>query len=81
MEKLFKTCDLDLAAFLMLHDLKYVGVEKIKDQESNKTKIQMIFYDPRNIALDLNRIFIMSEQKKYREFLKFLLKEIHKELS
>lgn len=81
MDSVYKTRDLDLAAFLLLHDLKYLGLERIYEPNTHKEVAVLKFDDSKGIARDLSRVFITSSEKKYREFLKFLLKEIHKELS
>ena len=73
----FKTCDLDLAAYLILHDLVYIGLEVAEDGYTSKQKAFFIFEDPKQIARDLNRVFVTSSEKRYREFFKFLLKEVH----
>ena len=81
MESVYKTKDLDLAAFLMLHDLTYIGLEKVFEPNTRKEVAILKFEDPKGIARDLSRTFISSPEKKYREFQKYLLKEIHRELS
>lgn len=76
----FKTCDLDLAAYLILHDLKYIGLEVAEDEHNGKNKAFFIFEDPKQIARDLNRVFVTSSEKRYREFFKFLLREVHNKI-
>jgi hypothetical protein len=77
--KTFETYDVDLAAFLMLHGLKFIeGVlEKTSDA---KPRVVMRFFDEKEAARDLERVFMSSDCKQYRDYHKYLLREIHRTL-
>ena len=72
----FETYDVDLAAFLMLEGLKFIEVTK--DPKSVKPRVLMRFFDEKGTARDLERVFMGSEYKKYRDYHKYLLKSIHR---
>ena len=76
----FETHDVDLAAYLMLEGLKYI--ESVRDPNAPPTKprVLMRFFDERGVARDLEKVFMGSNIKKYREFHKYLLKDIHRTL-
>lgn len=76
----FETTDVDLAAYLMLQGLKFIEcVPHASDKAGgDKARIIMRFFDEKNIARDLERNFMTSEIKRYRDFQKYLLKDIHR---
>ena len=74
----FETDNLDLAAFLMLHDVEFVGCEVKIDVKKRKPKAIMKFKDSKQNARDLERLFITSGEKRYRDLTKYLLKQVHK---
>lgn len=74
----FSTHDVDLAAFLMLNGLKFI--ETVVDTTSEKPRVIMRFFDEKCIARDLERVFAGSEIKRFRDYNKYLLKEIHRTL-
>ena len=80
MNSVFKTFDLDLAAYLMSEGLPYLGMEVSKERDRGRTQVYICFIDKKQVALDLSRVFIGSREKRYREFLKFLLKEVHRQI-
>jgi len=73
----FSTYDVDLAAFLMLNGFKFIECV-IDEPKSPKPRVLLKFFDEKNNARDLERIFMGSEIKKYREYHKYLLKSIHR---
>lgn len=73
----FETANLDLAAFLMLEGLKYIGCKVTVDAEHKKPRALIKFSDEKGSARDLERIFINSREKQYRDLTKYLLKEVH----
>ena len=73
----FETANLDLAAFLMLEGLKYIGCNVTFDQDYKKPRALIKFADEKGAARDLERIFINSREKQYRDLTKYLLKEVH----
>lgn len=77
--KTFETFDVDLAAFLMLHGLKFIEC-KLDDAPGAKPRVLMRFFDEKETARDLEKVFMGSEFKKYRDFHKYLLRDIHRTL-
>lgn len=76
-KKIYKTANLDLAAFLMLEGLQYLYSERGVDSRTDKEIALLCFDDSRSNARDLERVFLNSEYKKYRDLTKYLLKEVH----
>lgn len=75
--KEFSTHDVDLAAFLMLQGLKFIECKK-DESPGSKPRVLMRFFDEKEVARDLERVFMGSDIKKYRDFHKYMLKEIHR---
>ena len=75
---IFETADLDLGAFLMLHGLKFLGSRVEDDLSKQKPKAIMRFLDDRQNARDLERIFMTSSEKRFRDLNKYLLREAHR---
>ena len=73
----FKTDNIDLAAFLMTQGLKYVGSAVEIDTKKNKPKAVMEFLDEKKNARDLERVFITSNEKAFANARKYLLKDAH----
>jgi hypothetical protein len=78
--KIYETSDLDLGAFLMLEGLKYLGCRLDTSVSIRKPLAVMIFHDDATIARDLERVFMTSNEKRYRDLTKYLLKEVHKKI-
>lgn len=76
--KVYSTDNLDLAAFLMLHDVPFLGCRVIIDRRKDKPKATMDFDNSKQNILDLERIFVTSTEKRYRDLTKYLLKEVHR---
>lgn len=76
--RVFETANLDLAAFLMLQGLEYMDCRVSFDEKQKKPKAVMRFKDLKQNARDLERIFINSNEKRYRDLTKYLLKEVHR---
>jgi hypothetical protein len=74
---IFETSDLDLAAYLMLHELKLIGARIEIDPKQRRPKAIMQFADEKHTARDLERLFQTSSEKRYRDCMKYLLKEAH----
>jgi hypothetical protein len=74
---IFETSDLDLAAYLMLHELPLVGTRIDIDTKQRRPKAIMQFADEKRTARDLERLFQTSSEKRYRDCMKYLLKEAH----
>lgn len=76
----FETYDVDLAAFLMLEGIKYIECVVEDQGPSSKPRVLMRFFDELGKARDLERVFMGSEIKKYRDYHRYLLKEIHRSI-
>jgi len=77
---IFETPNLDLGAFLMLEGIKYVGCRITMDPHREEPKAVLKFLDEKMNCRDLERLFMVSREKRYREINKFLLKDIHSEI-
>ena len=73
----FLTTDVDLGAFLILEGIKMLGCQ-LKDPM--KRIIVLRFSDETNSCLDLERVYLNSEYKKFRDINKYLLRKVHEEL-
>ena len=71
---IFETTSVDLAAFLMLEDVKLLECKVI---DKRKNIVILRFLDSKQNCLDLERVFLSSDFKKYRDINKWLLKKIH----
>jgi len=76
-DSVFTTSNVDLAAFLLYSEEDFVSCDIHPDRES---VVVMSFNDPHGKCVDLERVFIHSEFKKYRELHKWLLGQIHNRL-
>lgn len=77
--KTFETHDVDLAAYLMLQGLKFIEC-RLDETPGSKPRVIMRFFDEKEVARDLERVFMSSEIATYRSFHKYLLKDIHRTL-
>lgn len=71
---IFETQNVDLASFFILEGIKFLGCSR---SESNTNVVVLRFLDERQTCLDLERVFLNSEYKKYRDINKWLLGKIH----
>lgn len=78
--RIFETTNVDLAAFLMLEGIKFLECKASGSNNFGKPVIVMRFLDDKQNCRDLERVFMGSEYKKYRDFTKYLLKEIHSKM-
>lgn len=61
----------------MLSELKFIeGI--LLESPGQKPRVQMRFIDEKSQAHDLERVFMGSEIKKYEEYRKYLLRDIHR---
>jgi hypothetical protein len=74
---IFRTQSVDLATYLILEGIKYLGCER---SPANPNVVIVTFDDAKQNCLDLERVFINSEFKKYRDINKWLLGKIHSAL-
>jgi hypothetical protein len=72
--KTFETQNVDLASFLLLEDVKFLGCSR---SAANPNVVVLQFSDDKQNCLDLERVFLNSEFKKYRDINKWLLGKIH----
>lgn len=75
---IFTTDSPDLAAFLQLNGIKYIDCIIEVEPDTERSKGIMRFLDEKQNARDLERLFLTSEFKKYRDLNKFYLREVHK---
>lgn len=74
---IFQTQNVDLASFLLLEGVKLLECKK---SESNPKVIIIRFLDEKQNCLDLERVFLNSDFKKFRDINKYLLTKIHETL-
>lgn len=74
---IFETQNVDLATFLMLMDVKLLEVKK---SEVKRNVAILRFIDEKKNCLDLERVYLNSEFKKFRDINKYLLSKIHEAL-
>jgi len=77
---IFETTDLDLGAFLMLHGLEFKGSRVELTGTQQKPKAIMQFNDAKQNARDLERVFMTSSEKRFRDLNKYLLREAHRSI-
>ena len=70
----FETQSVDLASFFILEGIKFLGCKR---SETNPNVVVLQFSDDLGKCLDLERVFINSDFKKYRDINKWLLGKIH----
>jgi hypothetical protein len=73
--KQFYTYDVDLAAFLMVQGLKFY---ECKSDPIDKSRALFCFFDERDIGRDLERNWMSSDTKRFSDFRKYLLREVHR---
>ena len=78
---MFQTHDVDLAAFLMLEGLKFVESVLDTSYTQGKPRVVMRFIDDKNVARDLERAFMSSQIKRFTDFRRYLLKDVHRTLN
>ena len=74
---IFETQNVDLATFLMLEGIKLLECRRL---ETNKKIVILRFLNDKRNCLDLERVFLNSEYKKFRDINKYLLSKIHETL-
>jgi len=79
-ESIFATDNLALAPYLFNEGLKYLGLTK-GIGKNQKPKIIFIFDDPKNIGKDLEKAFLNSNEKKYRDSMHYFRSQIQKALN
>lgn len=74
---IYETRDVDLGTFLLYEGVKIL---ECKPLETQKNVIIMRFLDDKDICRDLERVYINSEFKRFRDLNKWLLSKIHETL-
>lgn len=74
---IFQTQNADLATFLILEGVKLLECVRA---ESNQKIVYLRFLDEKQNCLDLERVYLNSEFKKFRDINKYLLTKIHQTL-
>lgn len=75
--QIFETQNVDLASFLMLQGIRLLeGVRST----TNRTVVIFRFLDEKSNCVDLERVFLNSEFKTYRDINKYLLGKVHEVL-
>lgn len=74
MSSKFETQNVDLASFLIMEGIKFTGCAR---SEVYPNVVMLCFEDERHNCLDLERVFMSSDFKKYRDINKWLLSKIH----
>ena len=76
--EIYKTHDLDVAAYMMMEGLKFFQTEiDTATKDSYKPRFLLCFFDEKCIARDLEILYAGSQFQKYRSYNKYLLKQIH----
>lgn len=74
---IFETQNVDLGTFLMLEGIKLL---ECKRSESNRKIVILRFLDEKQNCLDLERVYLNSKYKQFRDINKYLLSKIHEVL-
>jgi hypothetical protein len=75
--RIFETNNVDLATYLMLEGVKLL---ECKRSEKDQKIVVLRFLDEKINCLDLERAYLSSEYKKFREINKYLLSKVHQAL-
>lgn len=73
MEKIYSTSNVALSAYLLLQGIEFKEIKRT----DKKDILEFVFKDEKQNCRDLERVFLNSEFKKYYEFNKYLLRELH----
>jgi len=75
---IYRTDNTDLATYLIYNDIKFLGCDIDINSITKKPVAIMMFDDVKEIARDLERAYYTSNEKRFRDLNKYMLKEIHK---
>lgn len=75
--RIFETQNVDLGTFLMLEGIKLLECKK---SDVNSKVIILRFLDEKSNCLDLERVYLNSKFKTFRDINKYLLTKIHQTL-
>lgn len=73
--KIFKTDNLSLAPYLLNQGLKFIETE-MGVGKNNQKRILFIFADPKCIGKDLERAFLNSLEKRYKDSLHYFRNQL-----
>jgi hypothetical protein len=74
---IFETQNVDLATYLMLEGIKLLECKK---SDANSKVVILRFLDEKRNCLDLERSYLSSQYKQFRDINKYLLSKIHEVL-
>lgn len=74
---IFETQNVDLATYLMMEGIRFLECQK---SPTNPKVIILRFLDERQNCLDLERSFLNSQFKRFRDMNKYLLGKVHETL-
>jgi hypothetical protein len=74
---IYETNNADLASFLILEGVRLLECRR---DENNPRVVLMRFLDAHQNCTDLERVYLNSEYKRYRDINKWLLTKIHQTL-
>ena len=74
---IFETNNVDLATFLVFEGVKLIEYKKA---ESKRNVVIMRFLDDKGACRDLERVFLSSDYKRFRDINKYLLSKVHETL-
>lgn len=72
--RIFETQNVDLATFLIHEGIKLL---ELKRSEKQQKVVVFRFLDEKQNCLDLERVYLGSEFKKFRDINKYLLGKVH----
>lgn len=72
--RIFETQNVDLATYLMMEGIRFLECQK---SPTNPKVIILRFLDERQNCLDLERSFLSSQFKRFRDVNKYLLGKVH----
>ena len=70
---IYETQNVDLATFLVFQNIKFLDC--VLDPDKNVVILR--FLDEKRNCLDLERVFINSDLKRFRDINKWVLKKVH----
>ena len=74
--RIYETQNVGLASFLMLEGIRLIECVKVPDRRI----VKMRFVDESQKCIDLERIYLNSQFKRFRDTNEYLLKKIHEKL-
>lgn len=74
MTQQFRTSSVDLATYLLYEGIELVGFERSNVKSSI---VYILFKDPLGKCIDLERTYLNSDFKKFRDMNKWILRKIH----